>query len=119
MPGRIRIARRFTARRYAASPDFTCTRHHGAGRTVKLVVRGELDLATSAELEHALSDAQPRIVLDLRALSFMDCSSLSILVSATDQARAAGGRLRVVPGSPAVDRLFRLTGIERRLEMTS
>jgi anti-sigma B factor antagonist len=106
-------------RRLAASPDFACAQHAANDATVEVVVSGELDLATSPVLDRVLRDAQPRVILDLRGLTFIDCNSLGLLVKATDQARAAGGHVRVVRGSQIVDRLFSLTGIERRLELTS
>jgi anti-sigma B factor antagonist len=105
--------------RFAAPPDFACAQHDAGEETVRVIISGELDLATSPVLDQALRDAQPRVVLDLRGLTFIDCSSLSVLVKAADQARAAGGRFRVVEGTQIVERLFSLTGIERRLEMTS
>jgi anti-anti-sigma factor len=108
--------RRSADRLSTGPPDFTCSRHDAGEGTVRVVVSGELDLATSAALDDALSDALPRTILDLRGLTFIDCSSLSVLVSASERARAAGGGLRLVRGTTVVvDRLFSLTGIERRL----
>jgi anti-anti-sigma factor len=66
-------------------------------------------------LDDALSEALPLAILDLRGSTFIDCSSLSVLVSAVERARAAGGRLRLVREATVVDRLFSLTGIDRRL----
>jgi anti-sigma B factor antagonist len=79
-----------------------------------------LDLATASVLDQALRAAHaraPEVTLDLRALTFMDCSSLAVLVAAADRARASAGRFLVVRGPPRVNRLFRLTGIDRRLDM--
>jgi anti-anti-sigma factor len=97
--------------------DFECEQHHHSDDAVTMVVSGELDLATSPMLDHALRVAPPRIVLDLRGLTFMDCSSLGLLVAAAERTRATGGRFRVVRGTRIVDRLFAVTGVERRLEM--
>lgn len=108
-----------SAERRAAPPEFACFQHPAGDATVTVVVSGELDLATSATLDHALHDARTRVTVDLRAVTFMDCNSLSVLAAAADRAHAAGGRFRVVRGAGIVDRLFTLTGIERRLKMTA
>ena len=97
--------------------DFECEQHHDCDQAVTMVVSGELDLATSPMLDHALRAAPPRIVLDLRGLTFMACSSLALLVAAAERTRTTGGRFRVVRGTRTVDRLFKLTGVERRLEL--
>ena len=74
--------------------------------------RGELDLATSDRLQAALDavDAStPVIVLDLSGVSFLDASGLRVLIEAK---RTLGDRLTLLPGPPAVQRLFALTGTD-------
>ena len=90
-----------------------------AGRTIRVMPSGELDLATASSLDGALRAAQdeaPSVTLDLRRLSFMDCSSLALLAASADRALQGGGRFLVVRASPFVERLFALTEFERRLE---
>jgi anti-anti-sigma factor len=77
--------------------------------------RGELDLATSDRLQTALDavDAStPLIVLDLSGVSFLDASGLRVLIEAK---RTLGERLTLLPGAPAVQRLFALTGTDAAL----
>jgi anti-sigma B factor antagonist len=66
-----------------------------AGHVV-VALRGELDVVDAARLPHILSAAAApgsRVIVDLAGLTFIDCSSLSALVSARKQALKAGGDL--------------------------
>jgi len=50
-------------------------------------------------------------LLDLRGLTFMDCSGVRVIVDATVRARAAGrGQVVLVCGRSAVERVFVLAG---------
>jgi len=64
---------------------FSCSRRAESGGSVRLFLAGELDLATlldfQAELDHAQSDSD-RVLLDLRALTLIDCAALSTLFAA-------------------------------------
>jgi anti-sigma B factor antagonist len=107
---------------FAPEVHFSCVRIDGGDDDVRLTVFGEIDLATAEELARELCRAQTdarTVTLDLRRLLFMDCSGLAVLAAAADRASAGGDRFRVVRGPPVVDRLFTLTGLEHRFEMTS
>lgn len=91
------------------------------GRAAVVVVRGELDLASSPELEQQLermleSDAE-LLVIDLRELEFMDSTGLSVIVSTHQRLSEAGRSLSVVKGPPQVQRLLDLTGVSERLRL--
>jgi len=82
---------------------------------------GELDIATAELLEAELravelSDAET-IVLDLSGLSFMDSTGLRVLLDFNERCGGDGGRLRVITGSPAVDRLLDIVGLRERLPL--
>jgi len=101
---------------------FACVSVGAGHRTVRLAVSGEVDLATVDQLDRALSAAQrdaELVTLDLRRLRFMDCQGLAVVMSAATRAQVNGARFRVVRGPPAVNRVFVLTGIDRKVEMTS
>jgi anti-sigma B factor antagonist len=82
---------------------------------VRLELFGELDLHSMALLEQQLSAAEGsgarRIVVDLSSLSFIDSSGLHVLLEAQRRSLEAGRTLSLVPGPPAVHRLFELTGL--------
>jgi len=76
--------------------------------SVQLTLRGELDLATAPELEQLVNeriDAGDEVVVDLRALEFMDSSGIRVLVAAHARAGRVGTTLVIVrppPGSGCV-----------------
>jgi anti-anti-sigma factor len=84
-----------------------------------LCVAGELDLASSPELERELdrvfSDGPSLVIIDLRELEFMDSTGLSVLIRAHNRARETGHRVGIVNGSQQVRRLLSLTGVAERL----
>jgi anti-anti-sigma factor len=55
----------------------------------------------------------PVVVVDLRAVTFMDSSALHVLLRA---AQRLGSRLHLVPGPPHVNRVFELTATWERFE---
>ena len=91
-----------------------------AGDTLLVRPQGELDLATTPELERLVLGRLEQgraVVLDLRGLEFMDSTGLRTLVSADQRARDAGRRLAIVRGPEAVDRIFHVTRLDERLEL--
>ena len=78
---------------------------------VILLVSGEVDILTApmrSRLHHAASDGGRNVVVDLSAVTFMDCAGLRPLLEAR---RDLGPRLRLrrLPG--ALVRLLQLTGV--------
>ncbi len=101
------------ARADARPPAFACTATHGGLDAAWVYVAGELDIATTPELERTLRESQQLAhltVLDLRDLAFMDCAAVHTIVNASLRARKAGRRLVLVRGRPEIYRLFTLTG---------
>jgi anti-sigma B factor antagonist len=91
------------------------------GLAAVVVVRGELDLATSPELEEQLrriwDTGNEQLVIDLRELEFMDSTGLSIIVKAHQRLTDEGRQLSLVRGSQQVQRLLDLTGVSERLKL--
>ncbi len=82
-------------------------------------VSGELDLASSPELERELergtASEAPLLIIDLRKLEFMDSTGLSVVVRAHQRATQGGKRFAIVKGPQQVQRLLSLTGVAERL----
>ena len=74
-----------------------------------MVVTGEVELATVGKLEAALSRLSGPVILDLSKVSFIDSMGLTLLLRATRNGCTIG------KASPAVSRLFRMTGFEEEL----
>ncbi|MFD5098290.1 STAS domain-containing protein [Streptomyces albidochromogenes] len=80
---------------------------------------GELDLASAAAFGALLrgTDAQPGadwLIVDLSAVTFMDCSPLRDLCSAWDRSEATGRWTRLVYDQDRIGRLLRLTSLQER-----
>lgn len=87
--------------------------------TSVLRLSGELDISTAPTLADALAQAEaerPRVVvLDLRPLGFLDSTGLRLILAAHARTQEAGGRLVLVRGPDAVQRIFDVTRLEERL----
>jgi anti-sigma B factor antagonist len=83
--------------------------------THTLVLRGELDLSSAAELNRRLlplcRDATNAVVLDLRQLTFIDASGLQIIVVAREVCARHETEFALVPGPTQVQRVFQVTGL--------
>jgi anti-anti-sigma factor len=95
------------------SDPFTCSVQR-ADDTVTLELRGELDMASTERFERSAAEIvetqRAHVVIDLRGLSFIDSSGIrgvlriqALLPDTT--------RLELLPGPPAVQRVFELTGL--------
>lgn len=104
-------------------PDsFRCeTGRDGAVAWVRPI--GELDLDTAHELDRELTDVRAtgagRIVLDMRALTFMDSTGLRLVIRWDTAAREEGFEFAIVPGPEVVQRVFRLTGMQDQIPVAS
>lgn len=84
------------------------------------VVRGVIDFWSVGPLQERLNDAlraHPRVVLDLREVSFVDSTGLGLLLSVHERAAAEGGWLRLAALNPVVERLLRTTELDRRFHV--
>ena len=83
--------------------------------TIPLVVAtGELDAASSKDLEEVLRATSPSaegVALDLSAVSFIDSSGLRVITAMVRDAEADGHPFQVVGASDAVRRIFEITGL--------
>jgi anti-anti-sigma factor len=91
-----------------------------ANGQVRLIPRGEIDLASVDQLEARLrelrEDGFDHLVLDLRQVTFMDSTGLRLILTWDDTARQDGLDFRLIAGATAVQRLFEITGVLGRLE---
>ncbi|MFJ9469325.1 STAS domain-containing protein [Streptomyces caniferus] len=80
-----------------------------------VTVSGDLDGGTGTSLHHQLANqivhGRRYLVLDLRAVPFMDSSGLNIIIRASNEAKRLDGSLHLAAVSDVVLRLLDLTGI--------
>lgn len=92
------------------------------GASVIVAPRGELDLGSVDQLRaalrrHDLVHART-IVLDLRQLSFLDSSGLSLVLEEHQRCERDRCDFQLVPGPETVQRVFDMTGLTRYLIWT-
>lgn len=90
---------------------------------VRVVASGELDLAGAGELREQLDELRgvgfEHLVLDLRALTFMDIAGARVILDADAAARRDGTTFELIPGPEPVQRLLDMLGVSDRLRWTN
>lgn len=80
-------------------------------------VAGEIDHNSTHPLVHALKpDAfgdRPRVVVDLRQVTFMDSTGINVLLIAHRDLAEAGGWLRLAEVQASVMRILDIVGVDR------
>jgi anti-sigma B factor antagonist len=81
-----------------------------------VAVTGEIDLFTAPEFKQRVSapiDAgSTRVVVDLTETTFIDSSSLGVLIGAHRRLRRLEGSLVIVCSNDAIVKTFRITGLD-------
>ncbi len=97
--------------------EFGISDHALRGRDTHVVsVTGEVDLFTAPEFRQRVSApieaGVETVVVDLTATTFIDSSSLGVLIGAHRQLEQRDGRLTVVCDNPAIVKTFKITGLD-------
>jgi anti-sigma B factor antagonist len=86
------------------------------GGTHVVAVAGEIDLFTAPEFKQRVSapiDAGcSRVVVDLTETTFIDSSSLGVLIGAHRRLRRIEGALTIVVSNDAISKTFKITGLD-------
>jgi stage II sporulation protein AA (anti-sigma F factor antagonist) len=85
-------------------------------KTLIVRLKGELDHHSADIVKSRMEEAILRgdckhIVLSMKELSFMDSSGLGVVIGRYKQITAKGGKMVVCDVSPAVYRLFEMSGL--------
>jgi stage II sporulation protein AA (anti-sigma F factor antagonist) len=91
-------------------------------KTLIVRLKGELDHHTAeavkVRMEQAIvKDQLTHIILSLKDLNFMDSSGLGVILGRYKQINAKGGKMVVCDISPAVHRLFEMSGLFKILSI--
>lgn len=88
-----------------------------------VVVTGALDIVGAPLLQEGLEvaerDQPERVVIDLRQCDFVDSTGLRTIVAAHGRARRRRRRLVIIKAPRSVQRIFRITMLERKLEFVN
>jgi anti-sigma B factor antagonist len=84
---------------------------------VRVVLRGDVDLAVVSELrqalEHALEVASRRVVVDVSRVDHLDSSGIKVRVRANIRARVTGKEFSLRGARGAIRRVLDITGVDR------
>ena len=101
--------------------DFSAWDEQVDDSTHLVAVRGEIDLFTAPEFKQRINGAidagRAAVVVDLTGATFIDSSSLGVLISAHRRLTGRDGRLVVACDVPAVLNTFKITGLDSVLEI--
>ncbi|PYT78330.1 MAG: anti-sigma factor antagonist [Acidobacteria bacterium] len=91
-------------------------------KTTIFDVTGDVDLATSPELRkallHELRDARiPRVILNLKAVRYMDSSGVASLVEGLKVSRDSGAKLILYGLTPSVREVLQLSKLLKIFEI--
>ena len=79
-------------------------------------VCGEIDLFTAPEFKQRMSapidEGRSNLVVDLSKTTFIDSSSLGVLIGAHRRLKLRGGELLVVCSNDAIAKTFKITGLD-------
>ncbi|GAA1789656.1 STAS domain-containing protein [Actinomadura chokoriensis] len=79
-------------------------------------VQGDIDVVSRTRFEETLFevvDSDEPVVVDMREVTFCDSTGLNALVAANRRALQRDGHIALVALPPRVQRVFRITGIDR------
>ncbi len=89
----------------------------GRPRQVVITLTGEVDLYTAPrfkqELLKTIEDGARRVVVDLSEATFIDSTTLGVLLSGARRLRPDGGDLVVVCSNRSIRKIFEITLLDR------
>jgi anti-sigma B factor antagonist len=84
-------------------------------------VEGEIDINTAPDIKKAfdkiISKKEPKIIVNLSRVSYVDSSGLATLVEVLKNMRSYGGKMKLTNLSPKVKSLFEITKLEKLFEI--
>jgi anti-sigma B factor antagonist len=97
--------------------DFSIeTEKVGDGRHV-IALTGEVDLYTAPELKQQLveviGNGAKDVIVDFSRTTFIDSTTLGVLVGGVKRLRPNGGRLSIVCSDRNITKIFEITGLDR------
>lgn len=99
------------------SVDFRTSATNLGGGVAMITVVGEADLHTAPQLQEALADTleggSRRVLVDLSGATFIDSTTLGVLMGAVRRLRPLEGEVAIVCRDPNIRRIFEITLLDR------
>jgi anti-sigma B factor antagonist len=96
--------------------DFGISDRAVDGDTHVVSISGEVDLFTAPEFKQRvmapIAAGVDHVIVDLMNTTFIDSSSLGVLIGAHRRLKARGGRLIVACDNESIVKTFRITGLD-------
>jgi anti-sigma B factor antagonist len=87
------------------------------GDVTVIALAGEVDLYTAPEFKEALleaiADGPKTVVVDLTDTTFIDSTTLGVLVGGLKRLRPDGRTLALVCSDPNITKIFEITGLDK------
>jgi anti-sigma B factor antagonist len=95
--------------------NFDIKTERGAADVWVIALTGEVDLYTAPEFKQQLVDAigqgARHVIVDLTDTTFIDSTTLGVLVGGIKRLRPEGGQLSVVCSDRNITKIFEITGL--------
>jgi anti-sigma B factor antagonist len=96
--------------------DFSIEDRRVDGDTHIVAITGEIDLFTAPDFKQHVAapiDAGvERVIIDLSSTTFIDSSSLGVLIGAHRRLKLRGGSLAIICSNESIAKTFRITGLD-------
>ena len=97
--------------------NFQISDHAVDADTHVIELGGEIDLYTAPEFKERMAEiideGKTRVVVDLSQATFIDSTTLGVLVGGVKRLRPAGGSLALVCTDDNITKIFEITGLDR------
>ena len=97
--------------------NFDIKTEHADGDVYVIALTGEIDLYTAPEFKQQLLDVIEKggkqVVVDLTDTTFIDSTTLGVLVGGVKRLRPNGGQLSIVCSDRNITKIFEITGLNR------
>ena len=96
---------------------YTCT-----DEKLTVCMSGELDHHTAKKARDAIDDIislnpAKTLILDMSKIGFMDSSGVGLVLGRYKIMREAGGNIEIVAASPAIRRIFEMSGVTKLISL--
>ena len=97
--------------------DFSVRTEQLSGDAYLIALTGEVDLYTAPEFKTELLDAIAKgakhVVVDLSGTTFIDSTTLGVLVGGVKRLRTNDGQLSLICSDRNITKIFEITGLDR------